>query len=396
MNATKLFVCGVLFCLPLFATHAVADPGGTATMSLEKALQLYQENESARTPAAAPPPVAASLQRVEARARLLEAGVELSTSFTVTVLASGSWSRVPLLALDADTHVTALPVCEGCRVVRDGDELVFLGHEAATREFEVRLWKDARREGRSRLVTIATSPAAAATLHVRYDEGLMRIESPNAFAEADGAVLYGRDGRFALRWRLLAPVALAATSTRAPVDPVIATAHASLVSTLEGRRTVRMLYELRLTGEQRLACTLPEHARLTKVFINQNSVTVTPQGRRLELVVGPARAGDEGARVELVYEEPQAGYLLSGTLAYEFPTPSWRTNQLWVTLHLPDVFTYAWSGGSLAPGADAPSPSFSLELPTPGRVVVAKQQLVASAPELRLAYAVDLANHYFR
>ena len=75
-------------------------------------------------------------------------------------------------------------------------------------------------------------------------------------------------------------------------------------------------------------------------------------------------AGEEGGTLELVFVSPDNESFLSGELALPLPMALWRINELFVSTHLPGVFDYAWTGGSLSP---APGVEFSYDIPTPGK-----------------------------
>jgi hypothetical protein len=72
----------------------------------------------------------------------------------------------------------------------------------------------------------------------------------------------------------------------------------------------------------------------------------------------------------------------------------------WVQVPLfvrsPDVFNYTRKGGSLGLGETRTPPSFAHSIPTPGKTVQARQQLVTQSPHLTLQYTVDLEGKYYR
>ena len=113
------------------------------------------------------------------------------------------------------------------------------------------------------------------------------------------------------------------------------------------------------------------------------------------LLVTPLRVGDEIANLELLIREKQNAYHLSGELNFDFPKVSWGVNNLYVRLHLPQVFNYAWTGGTLAPDAHHQSTHYNYEIPTPGKLLELHQQLISSDTNVRLDYTVDLTERYF-
>jgi hypothetical protein len=368
---------------------------GEATLPLEDLLKLHRALDATGDAAADVPAVAATLQSADLEARLLDSGAEVSVSFRVAVIAGEAWTRLTLLELAPALHVTELPQVENAVLARDGAELVLLTRHAGSYTFTVRLFIDATRSERGRRVSLAVGRAAAARLRVRYDEKALSL-STAGMRDADAVLVFPSGGRFDVAWRLAGTVLAApARVERPPVESVVESAHVSLVATLDGHATTRVLYELRLEGSKRIGFALPAGAELAKVFVNGVAVPAAVRDSAVELDVTPRRAGDELGQVELVLHERRAGYLLSGHLSYAFPAATWRTNEVWVTLHLPDVFNYTWTGGSLAAVGAAPDTAFTHAIPTPGKTVHARQLLVHEAPTLRLSYDVSLEGSYF-
>jgi hypothetical protein len=133
-----------------------------------------------------------------------------------------------------------------------------------------------------------------------------------------------------------------------------------------------------------------------KVYLNGAAIPFSAEGETLNLSVSPARAGEQTARLELVLEDLPGPFHLSGDQAFGFPKASWATNELFVDLHLPQVFNYRWVGGSMAPTSVTPKVHYSQKMPTPGKQMRFHQQLVGGAADLRIAYDVDLAGKYYR
>ena len=382
--------------------HAEGGPA-SATMPLEQVLSLHQQLDDARKPADAPPPVQATIDRLELTGRLYDGGVDLSADVTVRVLASGEWVSVELLQMDADTSVAALPeLSDGSILARDG-RLSFLTRTAGSYRFTLALRKRARAQGLQRSIQLQVGSATLAVLKVVLDEDLFRLDAADAVRTSDGVQLYPREGRFALRWERraeVAPEAALDAGRRPPVEPIVPTAQASLVSTLEGQQILRLRYALRFEGSRPIEVTVPEELHLDKVLLNGALQPFELQGQRLSLQLTPARAGDQAGVLELVLTRARASFNLSGDLRLRLPTVSWPVHELLVRLHLPEVFNYAWAGGSLSPlpeGVDLPAMHFSQELPEPGKVLAFRQVLVgAAAPDLRVGYTIDLEGQYFR
>ncbi|MEO1368450.1 MAG: hypothetical protein AAFX50_14850, partial [Acidobacteriota bacterium] len=101
-------------------------------------------------------------------------------------------------------------------------------------------------------------------------------------------------------------------------------------------------------------------------------------------------------RVELSLRPAPAAYHLSGELLFTLPQASWPINHFYARLHLPSVFDYRWSGGSLAPADGAPVAEFTETLPSPGDELVFHQPLVhGSRPTVRVAYDIELEGQIF-
>jgi hypothetical protein len=209
------------------------------------------------------------------------------------------------------------------------------------------------------------------------------------------------DGRFRLAWQPTAAAAAAeparAELVRPELEPVIPSAAASLVSTLDGHWVTRVQYRLRFTGSRALAVRMPAGVRLAKVFRDRVALPFTVEEDRLALELSPARSGGEEALLELVLEQEHGPYHLAGRLDLELPELSWPIHELTLDAHLPPVFAYRWLDGSLSPAESVPDSSFTYDLPEPGKRLSFRQLLVTrSAPHLSLAYDVDLTGAYFR
>ena len=87
---------------------------------------------------------------------------------------------------------------------------------------------------------------------------------------------------------------------------------------------------------------------------------------------------------------------LSGDLTFTLPEISWNVNEMTCTLFLPTVFNYQWVGGSLSPGEPDEFPSYTFDIPTPGKAISVKQQLVNGSADTVVEYTVDLAQNYFQ
>jgi hypothetical protein len=252
--------------------------------------------------------------------------------------------------------------------------------------------------GDKRRVEISYPSAALALLKLRFDEHLFSLRTPDRVADGDSYTLFPQANRFVVDWQRNPDAARAAEPAvrRPPIESVVTAAHASLISTLEGRRILRLLYELQFEGARSIVFTIPARQTLEKVLLNGASVPFRMSDRTVNLPVTPSRAGDESARVELLVSEEQGGYALSGQLDYTFPACSWSVNDFYVTLNLPQVYNYKWEGGSLAPVDSGQEVEYTQHLPTPGKPIHLHQQLLSKAAMVRIAYTVDLSGSYYR
>jgi hypothetical protein len=384
----------VILALSLWSVAAGAEENGTATLPLEEVLRLHREAK--KEPPAERPPVAATVDRLALKARLLGDGVHLQAHFQVTSLDDG-WVEIPLIKLGAALSIASLPDVEDATLSASGGRLKLLTRKAGSYSFDVDFVGLAKQNGRVQTFETSYEGATLAVLHVEYDENLFALMGAAGPKDADGVVLYPRDNRFTIAWQALRPTAASTKVVkRPPLEPVIARAHASVISTLEGNAVVRVLYELRCEGAQRLAVEIPEQQKLDKVYLNGASIPFAVTGSMLNLEVSPARTGDASGQLELVLSAPLGSYNLSGQLRFSPPRASWPITEMFVRLHLPSVFNYGRVGGSMESIADAPEVGFSYQLPAPGKELRFHQFLISSSTPLVLVkYDVDLSTSYY-
>lgn len=392
------FLCVALAGLAVDPCAARANPTApSATLPLPEVLRLYRENEAKKEPREARTPMDASIGKLELSGRLLDSAVDVQAHVEMSVLAADGWVTVRLLKKDAATRISRLPTVEhGVFAVIDG-YLCFLANKAATYSFDFSFLTAAQVVGGKRKAEISYPAAALSVLKLRYDEHLFSLSGSDRMEEGDGYTLYPQGNRFELQWERSSADAGQKKQVvrRPPIEPVITAAHASVVSTLEGRRTLRVLYTMQLEGTRAIEFTIPARQNIEKVFLNGASIPFKIEKGKLGLAVSPARAGDESARVELVLSEAQGGYALSGRLEYDFPAASWNINDLFVSLNLPPVFNYQWEGGSLAPSETVPDAEYTQRIPTPGKRIHLHQQLLSGAASVRILYTVDLSGRYY-
>jgi hypothetical protein len=382
------------------ADEASPEPErSSATLPLDEILQLYRERDEATRKEGPPPLVAASLQKVALSGRLLDDGIDFEGHFEISVLTDDEWVQVPLFAHDAGTHLTRLPdVKGGAFAVRDG-ELVFLTRKRGRYAFDLSLFRTAGKQDRMRRLSIGHGEAALATCRLDIDGGLFRLRTERSVETRDGVrVLAGDDG-FEIEWEVIGEIESGVgEAVSAPaIESVVSRVHASTVSTLKGRRITRILYELRFAGRKSIAIGIPKGQVVERAFQNGVAIEAVPAGGALALELTPARAGEEGGTLELVLADAGNGFHLAGDLRFELPTASWPVHELFYTLHLPRVFDYRWTGGSLEPAESSPAAGFSYRVPLPGRSLHLHQVLIAdSSPDVTLDYAVNLDGHYFQ
>ncbi len=402
MRSEALLALAALCLTPAARAEDPPVAAARASLPLEEVLRLVRENERAREPRPAAAPVGAAVSRLLLAGRLLEDAVDLSAHVELAVLAEEAWTRVPLLRLSPQLHLSALPTVEGGELLVDRGELVFLTRTPGRYAFDLGLLLLARVEGDARVAELGVAGAALARLDLAWDEGLFRLLGDGARRGSEGAALFPSGDRLRVRWAARAPRALsraaAEPAERPPVESVITAAHASSVTTLEGRRLTRIQYQLRFEGRKPLSFRLPPGATVEKVYLNGASVPFALADGTLALEVAPPRVGDQSGRLELVLSDQPGAFHLSGRLALGLPAASWQLDELEVSLHLPPVFDYAWAGGSLAldEGQDAAEVAWDHSLPTPGKVLRFRQSLVSSAPDVAVRYTVALEGQYYR
>ncbi len=373
-------------------------PGASATLPLDEVLRLHREIDDAQREVEAAAPIPASIQKLEFEGRLLDGAVELDARVKIAVLTDDEWVRVPLFHTHAATQITSLPnLTDAVFDLRDG-RLSFLTRKKGTYHFTVSLRQPARAVDDGREVLLRHGEAALASCRLAFDERLFAVDSAVARRDSEGVLLVPVEGGYDIAWRRLAAAETAPVDLPPPaVESVIPVVHGSVVSTLEGQRIVRLLYQLRFQGRKELAFELGEGQAVRHAYVNGVSVSFENEAQALTLPVVPSREGGDAGTVELVIAAPQPGYHLAGRLGFELPAVSWPTHELFLDLHLPQVFNYEWTGGSLSPIAHTPGADYSYSLPLPGKKVSVHQVLISrSKPGVTLSYAVDLEGHYFR
>jgi hypothetical protein len=177
---------------------------------------------------------------------------------------------------------------------------------------------------------------------------------------------------------------------------MVQVARASSVSTLEGRLITRTVYKLRFEGTKSISFHFQDGDKLEHAYLNGNAIPFQSENDSVTLNVFPLRAGDRSGTVELVTSRQMGNYMLSGVLEFTVPRASWPTHEVYLECHLPKVFNYRCSGGSMAAAPQAEPVDYTYSIPQPGKKISFHQNLVTiKAPTVRVEYAIDLEGNYF-
>jgi hypothetical protein len=378
------------------AAEGVSNTEAMATLPLEKVLEMQKMIDAASEEVEVEPPVAATVNRIELSGRLLEGAIEFNAHYDIEVLSNGSWVEVPLLEQDAQTHLLKLPkVADASFAVIDGN-LHFISKKRKRYQFDLSILKEASIEGKNRSLRIQLADSSVSICKLTFDEDLFELSNTRVLAKPDGVLVFPTDGAFSIGWVVAEGAVVSEEREKPEIASVIPAAYASSVSTLEGMRITRLLYQLRFAGRKTIEFEIPEHQKVERAFLNGFAVPVEMVGRQLQIEAAPARAGDESATIELVLTKSEGVFHLAGNIALSLPKTSWPMNEIFLDLHLPDVFNYQWKGGSLSPVKSRAMPAFTYRVPLPGKKMSFHQYLVTThAPQVGLEYAVDLKDQYF-
>lgn len=401
----SLSLCLLVVCLGVTApsradTLGDAAKGGEVTVPLAEVRRLdarIRELEEKREREKAPP-LPAAVQRFELEGRLLEDGVDLTAHVSIEVLSRDTWVRVPLLRRSPLTELASLPELKDGAFAVVGDQLGFVTRDPGTYEFDLSFVQRAARAADGRRAELELPEAGLARARIAWDAGLFSLEAGDARGGPEGTVIFPRANRLVIAWQVKSRVA--AQSAQKPaakpeLEPFVALAHASSVSTLEGRVVTRVRYDLRFAGQKSLRFGIPKGVTVERVYRNGSTVPFALEGEQLAVAVEPLRAGDEAGSLEL--SRAMGQFHLSGNLEWQLPSVSWPVHELYLDVHLPTVFAYRWRGGSLSPVEQGPAKDdFSYRIPLPGQRLSFHQYLLTgSAPDLELDYAVALEGQYF-
>ena len=388
---TSSLVLGLL----LATTDAASPPSGSATVSLPELLALYGRQEREAAPPM--PPAEALVVKSQLKGHLTGEAVLVEAHFEVEVLASGSWTRVKLLRLDADTYLTALPTVDNATVAALDDHLSLVTQTPGRYAFDVSFTLRPTAAGPERLAQLRFGPhVTPVPLRLEADATAFTLTEP-ALAPSEEVDVYPRQGVLRVGWRTAVAPKVARQAVRPPLEPSIPEAHATWVSTLEGKATLRVRYALRLDREQDLELTLPEGHHLKRVMLDAVPLVPEEKEGRLLVKVAPTRVGETEAALEVVLTRDLGIFHLSGRLKLALPQVSWPVASIQARAHFPAVFNYRREGGSMEAYEGSPADALAQDTPLPGKVRAFRQYLVAaSAPTLELGYSVDISQSYFR
>lgn len=365
--------------LAVLAQVSLPAPEGTVTMPLSAAAPLFHA-----APVAAPPLVSAAVVSAKLEGRATPEALEVTAHVTAEVLDAAKTARLGLFALSPGTMLVGASTLEGATVAAHQGEVCLLATRPGRFSFDVQLLVKARAEGQRREARLSLGRDGL--------EAVLRVDADGErVALAGGSEVYPSERRWVLAWENVVAPRVELVAKKPPLEPRISAARAQLVSTVEGRALVTAWYELELDREQTLGVDVPEGFTLQRLLVNGVPQRV-PGERHLELPVSPARAGEHEGRVELGLVRELGVFHLSGKVSVALPKVSWPIALVQASVHLPTVFQYRRTGGSLEPG----ELSEWTPPPMPGRALAFQQHLVsASAPTLELEYFVDLDGRYF-
>jgi hypothetical protein len=368
-----------------------AASASTATLPLKELLPLLDKKPEAKPK----PPVGAVVTSAQLKGRLAAEALIVEAHFEVAVLAEGEWVKVPLLPLGPDVTIISRPKPDDATVAVLDGVLTLVTSKSGPCAVDVGLSVLARQAGPRREATLALADGGPRTpLHVEVDPAFELLDP----RMPDGAVdILPHGNRWTVVWRAHGTKAVASKpAQRPPLEPAIARATATWVTTLEGKLELRVRYELQLDREQPIAIELPEGQRLQRVALNGRPIAVAPEKGLLKLSVAPADVGVAESTLEVVTAQELGVFHLSGALRLSLPRASWPIGEVIVRAHLPAVFEYRREGGSLEQLKPEKGDE-EAEATLPGRALSFRQyRIAASAPTLELSYSVDIEKSYFR
>jgi hypothetical protein len=379
------------------APPEIASPA-TATIPLKEILRLYEENAQSKKISKEMPPVTATVNKVAFSGRLLDNGIDITARYVVTILGDEKWVLLPLLELDPTVNISSLPKLENAVLCKKDNFLSIVTRKPGVYEFAISMIKWAQGDGAQQSASINYTDASEADLKLQFDEDLFRILGDQMIRQADGVLIYPQNNSFAVKWerRKKKTVQKSKALKRPPIESMVRTAHASSISTLEGRLITRVLYQLRFEGTKNIGFVIPAGDTLERVYLNGLAIPFKLKDNKVNIDVLPSRAGDQSGLVELVTTRNLGNYLLSGSLTFKMPKVSWPIHELFLDIHLPDVFNYERSGGSMGYSDHSTDAVYTYGVPQPGKKLRFHQHLVTTtAPSVTVDYSINLEDKYF-
>ncbi|MDX2013419.1 MAG: hypothetical protein SFW67_24725 [Myxococcaceae bacterium] len=370
----------------LLSLVLAASPSGTATVPLNELVELLQ-------PATASAKGTAVVTSATLVGRPGEAGLWLEAAATARVVGSGP-VEVPLLEVGPLAVAEALSDDEKATAELRAGVLVARCHEPGVCSVTARLLLRGGRDGKRATASFGAAPGLPPTpLKLDVDDGLFELPGAQVVREWGGYVRFAERGRYDVAWVSKQSATRAATTQRAPVEPLVREATSRWVTTLEGRATHELKLVLQVDRPGALVVEAPVGQRLVRARVNGVPVPGQVDGARLTLEVGPVSLGAAEGTVELAWAQELGVFHLSGQLELASPRVSWPVSKWTTQTVLPKVFRYVRLGGSMEQlGAEADA-----EGALPGRSLQFTQHLItSSAPTVSLGYSVDLTGSYFR
>ncbi|MBN2531735.1 MAG: hypothetical protein JXB88_02525 [Spirochaetales bacterium] len=393
-----LFVC-IIIIYPLSAEESINQ--SSATLPLEEILKLYREIDKLKVSPGIQPPVKAVIHRIDVKGQLLEQAVDMNATISVMVLADKEWVTVPLFTVDSETNIYSLPEIDNAFFVHLDKKLTLITESKGVYTFTISFIKKAGIKEKNNTINISFEKASQSLLNLRFDDNYFSLNNNNIqTVTSDGVLIYPKNNTYHIEWEYKKKKETKVVKAAQPeIESMIKEAHASVISTLEGKMIIRILYSLLFTGEKTISFFIPETYTLEKVYINkiQHSFSVPDtQNRMIKLKVNPGRSGDQSGEVELILSNSPGNYLLSGTLILTLPKTTWPVHEMYFVTYLPDVFDYTCRGGSLTAIDSAPTANYTYQVPTPGKILNFHQYLITSSfPSVTLDYTINLDGNYF-
>ncbi len=377
------------------------EKASQATLPLDEILRLYRErDENTRKEEPPVPPVVSTLDQIRITGRLLDNGAEFQARIKLHVLSDKAWAKVPLFQRNEITHLTELPKVKNGNFIVEEETLYFITNKKGSYEFTVKFIQGADKVDGVWEIRIPYANATLAQCKIDFDRSSFSLHNTFGSEDASGITLLPEDNQFQISWtrtKASVPEKKKKKLVAPQIDSTVRSAHASVVSTLDGTNILRILYKLRFAGQKTIELSIPESQTLDRVYVNGIGSSTRSKDGKILVDITPLRSGDQSGTVELLLRQIGSGYFLSGALNFSLPSISWPTNEIFIDAHLPTVFNYKWTGGSLSPIQGSPSVKYVTDVPLPGKRMSFHQVLVHnSKPDVTIGYAVNLKDHFYQ